>query len=155
MFPFQQKTVFAFIAETTPCGLSRSHVRYCDFQHVALGKDKSMKSFVSAFAESLCLAAALVALSINPTHAAEPASKPNIIVIMGDDVGYGDVSCNGATAITTPNIDALAERGLRFTSGYCSASTCTPTRYSFLTGNYAFRKKGTGVAAPTLSLIHI
>ena len=94
-----------------------------------------MKLFVSAFAESLCLVAALVALSINPTHAAEPVAKPNIIVIMGDDVGYGDVSCNGATEITTPNIDALAERGLRFTSGYCSASTCTPTRYSFLPGN--------------------
>ena len=112
-----------------------------------------MKSFVSAFAESLCLMAALVALSINPMHAAEPVAKPNIIVIMGDDVGYGDVSCNGAKAITTPNIDALAERGLRFTSGYCSASTCTPTRYSFLTGNYAFRKKGTGIAAPTAPAI--
>ena len=72
---------------------------------------------------------------------------------MGDDVGYGDVSCNGATAITTPHIDALAEQGLRFTSGYCSASTCTPTRYSFLTGSYAFRKKGTGIAAPTAPAI--
>ena len=72
---------------------------------------------------------------------------------MGDDVGYGDVSCNGATAITTPHIDALAKRGLRFTSGYCSASTCTPTRYSFLTGSYAFRKKGTGIAAPTAPAI--
>lgn len=74
--------------------------------------------------------------------------KPNIIVIMADDLGYGDVSCYGATAFKTPNIDRLASRGQRFTSGYCSASTCTPTRYSLLTGTYAFRKKGTGIAPP-------
>ena len=73
---------------------------------------------------------------------------PNVVVIMADDLGYGDVSCNGATELSTPNIDRLASEGLRFTRGYCSASTCTPTRYSFLTGRYAFRKKGTGIAPP-------
>lgn len=73
---------------------------------------------------------------------------PNIVVIMADDLGYGDVSCYGATEILTPNIDRLASEGLRFTRGYCSASTCTPTRYSFLTGRYAFRKEGTGIAPP-------
>jgi sugar phosphate isomerase/epimerase len=52
-----------------------------------------------------------------------------------------------------PNIDRLAAEGLRFTSGYCSASTCTPTRYSFLTGSYAFRRKGTGIAPPNGHLI--
>lgn len=78
-------------------------------------------------------------------HAAE---KPNIVVIMADDLGYGDVSCYGATELRTPNIDRLAAEGLRFTNGYCSASTCTPTRYSMLTGNYAFRTKGTGIAPP-------
>ncbi len=76
------------------------------------------------------------------------AGKPNIIVIMADDLGYGDVSAYGATAFKTPHIDRLAAEGLRFTSGYCSASTCTPTRYSFLTGSYAFRRKGTGIAPP-------
>ncbi len=82
---------------------------------------------------------------------AQPASddrKPNIIIIMADDMGYGDLSCYGATELETPHIDALAEEGIRFTSGYCSASTCTPTRYSLLTGAYAFRKKGTGIAPP-------
>jgi arylsulfatase A len=74
--------------------------------------------------------------------------KPNIIVIMADDLGYGDVSAYGATEIVTPQIDQLAKDGLRFTSGYCSASTCTPTRYSLLTGSYAFRKRGTGIAPP-------
>ena len=75
-------------------------------------------------------------------------SVPNIVVIMADDLGYGDVSCYGAKALKTPNIDRLAAEGQRFTSGYCSASTCTPTRYSFLTGTYAFRKPGTGIAPP-------
>ena len=76
------------------------------------------------------------------------AEKPNIIVIMADDMGFGDLSCYGATSLQTPHIDKLAAGGRRFTSGYCSASTCTPTRYSFLTGTYAFRKKGTGIAPP-------
>ncbi len=75
-------------------------------------------------------------------------STPNIIVIMADDLGYGDLSCYGATNIQTPNIDRLAASGVRFTDGYCSASTCTPTRYSMLTGNYAFRTPGKGIAAP-------
>lgn len=75
--------------------------------------------------------------------------RPNIIVIMADDVGFGDLSCYGATTFKTPNLDALASEGLRFTSGYCTASTCTPTRYSFLTGTYAFREKGTGIAPPS------
>ncbi|MFV1996122.1 MAG: arylsulfatase, partial [Verrucomicrobiales bacterium] len=74
--------------------------------------------------------------------------RPNVIVIMADDLGYGDVSCYGATALETPNIDRLAAEGIRFTNGYCSASTCTPTRYSFLTGTYAFRGERTGIAPP-------
>jgi arylsulfatase A len=67
---------------------------------------------------------------------------------MADDLGYGDVSCYGAKALQTPAIDQLAQEGVRFTSGYCSASTCTPTRFSLLTGTYAFRQKGTGIAPP-------
>ena len=78
-------------------------------------------------------------------HAAE---RPNIIVIMADDMGYGDLSIYGATRVNTPNIDQLAKEGVRFTSGYCTASTCTPTRFSFLTGEYAFRREGTGIAPP-------
>ena len=81
------------------------------------------------------------------------AEKPNVIVIMADDLGYGDLSCYGATTFKTPNIDALAVSGQKFTSGYCSASTCTPTRYSLLTGKYAFRKAGTGIAPPNGHLI--
>ncbi|WP_442512153.1 sulfatase family protein [Novipirellula sp. SH528] len=81
------------------------------------------------------------------------AATPNVIVIMADDLGYGDVSCNGATSLETPNIDKLAGEGVRFTSGYCSASTCTPTRYSMLTGSYAFRGQRTGIAPPNAPAI--
>ncbi len=76
------------------------------------------------------------------------AEKPNVIVIMADDMGYGDVSAYGADTFRTPHIDQLAAEGQMFTSGYCSASTCTPTRYSFLTGTYAFRHPNTGIAPP-------
>jgi len=67
-------------------------------------------------------------------------SKPNIVVIYVDDLGYGDLSAYGATEVKTPNVDKLANGGLRFTDAHCSASTCTPSRYSLLTGSYAFRK---------------
>ena len=69
---------------------------------------------------------------------------------MADDLGYGDIGCYGAKPknLKTPHIDKLAANGLRFTSGYCSASTCTPTRFSFLTGKYAFRQSNTGIAPP-------
>jgi arylsulfatase A len=81
------------------------------------------------------------------------ADTPNVIVIMADDLGYGDISCYGATELSTPNIDALADNGLRFTQGYCSASTCTPTRFSFLTGMYAFRQPGAGIAPPNATAL--
>jgi arylsulfatase A len=68
-------------------------------------------------------------------------TAPNIIIIYADDVGYGDIGCYGAEAIDTPNLDRLAGGGLRFTSAYATASTCTPSRYSLLTGEYAFRNK--------------
>ena len=106
------------------------------------------RSFVSLLLLSL-VSAGLgqeVANAKNPQATAK--STPNIVVIMADDLGYGDLSCYGATNIETPNIDRLAANGIRFTDGYCSASTCTPTRYSLLTGNYAFRTRGTGIAPP-------
>ncbi len=76
----------------------------------------------------------------------ENRQKPNIVFIYTDDLGYGDVSAYGATEINTPAIDALAEDGILFENAYATAATCTPSRYSVLTGNYAWRKKGTGVA---------
>lgn len=72
-------------------------------------------------------------------QAAAPAT-PNIIVIVTDDLGYGDLSCYGATKIHTPHVDKLAAEGMRFTQAYAPASTCTPSRYSLLTGDYAWRQ---------------
>ncbi len=65
--------------------------------------------------------------------------QPNIVIIYTDDVGYGDLSCYGATRVKTPHLDALAAAGLRFTDAHATAATCTPSRYSLLTGEYAFR----------------
>ena len=81
------------------------------------------------------------------------AQKPNVVLIYTDDLGYGDLSCYGATAIQTPHIDQLATGGLRFTDAYAAASTCTPSRYSLLTGHLPFRKKGTGILPGDAHLI--
>lgn len=66
-------------------------------------------------------------------------NKPNVIIIYVDDLGYGDLSCYGAKAVKTPNIDHLANNGMLFTDAHSTASTCTPSRFSLLTGSYAFR----------------
>ncbi|MFW6151373.1 MAG: sulfatase family protein [Verrucomicrobiota bacterium] len=67
-------------------------------------------------------------------------AKPNIIIMYADDLGFGDVACYGGTAIPTPNIDRLAAEGMQFDRGYATAATCTPSRYSLLTGAYPWRK---------------
>ncbi len=85
-------------------------------------------------------------------HSAQ-ATTPNVVFIYADDLGYGDVSCYGAKRVQTPNIDKLAEQGLRFTDGHASAATCTPSRYALLTGEYAFRQKGTGILPGDAGLI--
>ncbi len=69
------------------------------------------------------------------------SSKPNIVIIYLDDLGYGDVGCYGAKGVKTPNVDKLAKNGIKFTDAHCSAATCTPSRFSLLTGSYAFRNK--------------
>ena len=79
--------------------------------------------------------------------------QPNIVFIYADDLGYGDLSCYGATQIQTPNIDRLAKQGLRFTNAHATSATCTPSRFSLMTGTYAWRKKGTGIAPGDASLI--
>jgi arylsulfatase A-like enzyme len=95
----------------------------------------------------LLLAASLSLFGSVAFAGEEGASKPNILFILADDIGYGDFSCYGATKVKTPNVDRLASQGLRFTDAHAMASVCTPSRYAFLTGEYAFRKKGTGIAS--------
>ena len=76
-----------------------------------------------------------------------PLPRPrNIVLILGDDIGYGDLSCYGKTPNLTPFIDEYVKGGVRFTDAHAPASTCTPTRYAIFTGQYAWRKAGTGIA---------
>ena len=94
-----------------------------------------------------------VLLSASFPPAATTAEKPNIVLIYADDLGYGDLSCYGAVKVKTPHCDKLAAAGIRFTDGHSVASVCTPSRYSLMTGEYAFRKKGTGIASGLAGLL--
>jgi arylsulfatase A-like enzyme len=80
-------------------------------------------------------------------------SKPNIIIIYADDLGFGDISCNGTSSIKTTHIDKLAKSGTNFTNVHATSATCTPSRFSLLTGTYAWRKQGTGIAPGDAALI--
>lgn len=71
----------------------------------------------------------------------EKAKTPNVVFIYADDLGYGDLECYGAKNVQTPNVNRLAKSGIRFTNAHATAATSTPSRYSMLTGEYAWRKK--------------
>jgi arylsulfatase A-like enzyme len=100
--------------------------------------------------------ACLAALAIAHAACAAPearAGRPNIVLILADDLGFGDTGCYGATRIPTPNIDKLGREGLRFTDVHATSATCTPSRYSLLTGRYPWRKKGTEILPGDAPLI--
>ena len=67
------------------------------------------------------------------------ADRPNVVVILADDLGWGSVGCYGAAGVRTPNIDRLAKQGRKFTNAYANGSVCSPTRYGLLTGRYYWR----------------
>lgn len=75
------------------------------------------------------------------------SSRPNIIFILADDLGWGDLSCYGRPDYRTPNLDLLASRGVKFTDAYSASAVCTPTRCGFITGRYPARLK-IGLAEP-------
>lgn len=87
----------------------------------------------------------------------EPTSnepqKPNVIYIFADDLGIGDLSCYGATKVSTPNIDCLAGQGVQFTNAYATSATSTPSRFGLLTGMYPWRQANTGIAPGNSELI--
>ena len=85
--------------------------------------------------------------------AQQQSDRPNVLLIYADDIGYGDLSCNGTSAVRTPNVEKLASEGIRFTNAHCAAATSTPSRYAMLTGEYAWRRKGTGIAAGNAAMI--
>src|SRR5262245_42412933 len=100
-----------------------------------------------------CVAAVLIGLGACAVAPAAAQTPPTIVLIYTVDLGYGDVSAYGATALRTPNIDRLARAGLRFTDAHSPAATCTPSRYALLTGEYAFRKPGTGILPGNAAMI--
>jgi arylsulfatase A-like enzyme len=78
---------------------------------------------------------------------------PNIVIIYMDDLGYGDLSAYGATELLTPNMDRLANEGMKFTNAYATSATCTPSRYALLTGIYPWRNENAKVLPGTAPLI--
>jgi arylsulfatase A-like enzyme len=80
-------------------------------------------------------------LLVAQTVSAQKQSRPNIIVIIADDLGRGDVSAYKKGTLQTPNIDKLANGGVRFTNGYATSATCTPSRFALLTGTYPWRNE--------------
>jgi len=85
------------------------------------------------------LTALVMCLSAGVAPAGEPASRPNILFVLIDDMGYGDLSCFGGQRVETPAIDRLAGEGLRFTQFYANAPICSPSRVAFTTGQYPNR----------------
>jgi arylsulfatase A-like enzyme len=73
------------------------------------------------------------------TLSAQKNSRPNIIYIMADDLGYADLSCYGRKDYQTPNLDKLCSQGIKFMNAYAAAPVCTPTRVAFFTGRYPAR----------------
>ena len=89
----------------------------------------------------------------SPQKIKEEGKKPNIIIIYADDLGYGDMGAYGATEIKTPNMDKLANGGIKFTNAYASSATCSPSRYALLTGVYPWRNKNAKILPGTAPLI--
>ncbi|MFD0688760.1 sulfatase family protein [Actinomadura fibrosa] len=78
------------------------------------------------------------------------STRPNVLIILGDDLGWADLSCYGAPEIRTPNLDRLAREGVRFTDAYSAAAVCSPTRFGLYTGRYPGRLRG-GLEEPIAS----
>lgn len=97
----------------------------------------------------------LFALAACLSAAAAEGTKPNIVFILADDVGYGDLGCYGAKLVKTPALDRLAAQGCRFTDAHSPAATCTPTRRAFLTGTYSWRQEPGSSIAPGDAAISI
>ena len=109
---------------------------------------------------SSLIALPLLSLSIlpgcNPDNSGKQETSgnlPNIIIIYLDDLGYGDLGAYGAAELKTPNMDALANNGLRFTNAYASSATCTPSRYALLTGSYPWRNRDAKILPGTAPLL--
>lgn len=92
-------------------------------------------------------------IDVNKATDTTTQQKPNVIFIVADDLGYGDISCYGEKTISTPHVDSLAANGIRFTDAHSVAATSTPSRYSLFTGHYSWRRNDTGIAAGNAGMI--
>jgi len=109
-----------------------------------------MKSYLTVI---IFLSLFLYSCGHGPVADKHETEFPNIIIIYADDLGYGDPGAYGGKAIKTPNMDRLAGEGIRFTRGYASSATCTPSRYALLTGTYPWRNKEARILPGSASLI--
>jgi arylsulfatase A-like enzyme len=100
----------------------------------------ALVSLISACGQSPEIKSAQVATETKNVEV-DRSTTPNVVIFYIDDLGYGDLGSYGATGVETPEIDRIANNGIRFTDGHSSAATCTPSRYSLLTGEHGFRNK--------------
>jgi len=112
-----------------------------------------MKYYLLSWIKVTFLAITIGCSSPKQIMEGKPSDQPNIVFIYMDDLGYGDLSAYGASEISTPNIDRIANGGIRFTNGYATSSTCTPSRYAILTGVYPWRNKDAKILPGTAPLL--
>ena len=99
---------------------------------------KSTLANPKGFMRTLCLSCAFVALAFTAPSAQSPP-RPNVVIFIMDDLGYGDIGSYGAPDVKTPNIDRLAREGVKLTDFYANHANCSPTRTGFITGRYQQR----------------
>src|SRR5688572_27022400 len=107
---------------------------------------------VNGMTRSLLFCAVVIAVATNAAFGAGAIARPNVVFIMSDDIGYGDLGCYGAQRVKTPHLDRIAKEGLRFTDAHAPASVCTPTRLAFMTCRCAWRQPGTCTAPGNATL---
>ena len=101
------------------------------------------------------LLAGILALLANAPAAVRAEKLPNLVIILADDLGYGDLSCYGHPSIRTPNLDRMASQGMRFTDFYVAASVCTPSRAALLTGRLPIRSGMSGDMQHQIGRAHV
>ncbi|HZC97172.1 MAG TPA: sulfatase-like hydrolase/transferase, partial [Bradyrhizobium sp.] len=92
-----------------------------------------------ALLRNTAVGTAALAAGVVGAYAQAAPKRPNIVFILADDLGYADVSCYGRRDFTTPNIDRIAARGMRFLQGYANSAVCSATRLALITGRYQYR----------------
>jgi arylsulfatase A-like enzyme len=85
---------------------------------------------------AIAIASAFTLFSFSTTVAAQPLRRPNILLILADDLGFGDLGCYGQKEIATPQLDRMAQQGMRFTQFYAGATVCAPSRSVLMTGKH-------------------